>query len=509
MATVTAQLASAANYVLLAAAGITNSGSSIISGGNIGSYPTTSITPGAWILIPPSVIDNADAQQANLDGLAAYNYFAALPFTSLSASSVNLSVSGNGATPFTYTPGNYSAGTSMDIPTSITLDAQGNPQAVFIFKAGSTVTLESGASIILANGANAANVVWLVGSSLTTVFAGVSVFNGQVLAATSITLGGGNFNGRALAGLVNSSGAITIATALTMTGSSVAAQPTTAGGQAQALIASQPGQTFLQAYPQVTPNGIGPQNLDLMHIKDEGGFDLVTVDYTGAVHGGAGSYATSFASASVAVSTFAVTNVVASTGVYTGTFTGGAANAFAGQNAVILGFTNGGNNGTKLITASSATTITVSTAGLVNETASATASVSNFSLATYTGTITGGANNAYAGRTVTFTGFLAGTGANNVTALVISSTATTLVVAYSDQVTETQTGLATLPSAFAAVPGGTRLGTYYTRLGQSATIAQIFADAFTNPSLLDIVHIVNLGGNISYVLNYQGVASGS
>jgi hypothetical protein len=308
--------------------------------------------------------------------------------------------------------------------------------------------------------------------------------------------------------LVNSSGAITIATALTMTASSVAATPTIGGGQAQALIASQPGQTFQLAYPQVTPNGVGPQDLDLLQIVDEGGQPLSTVDYTGAVHGGTGSFATSFVLTSVAVSSFAITAVVAATGVYTGTFTGGVNNAFVGQSAVILGFTNGGNNGTKVITASSATTITTAITGLVNETHAATASISNFSLATYTGTITGGANNAYAGRTVTFTGFLASTGTNNVTALVISSTATTLVVAYSAQVAETQAGLATLPSSFAAT-NGTRLGQYYTRLTTSATIAQLFADAFTNPSLLDIVHIVNLGGNVSYVLDHNGVASGS
>jgi hypothetical protein len=586
MATVTSQLLTAANYALLAAAGITNSGSTVIKGGNVGSFPTTSITPGAWVLIPPSVIDNADAHQANLDGLAAYNFFSALTFVSLSASSANLSVLGNGGTASTYLPGNYSAGSSMDIPTSITLDAQGNPNAVFIFKSGSTVTLESGASILLANGANANNIVWLVGSSLTTVFAGVSVFNGQVLANTSITLGGGVFNGRALAGLVTSSGAITIATALTMTTSPSASNPTTAGGQAQALIASQPGQTFLQAYPQVTPGVAGPLDLDLLQIIDEGGTVLSNVDYTGAVHGGTGSFAASFPLTSVAVSqfvltsvalsTFAVASVVASTGVYTGTFPSGGSNAYVGQTAEILGFTNPGNNGSKVITASTTTTITVAVGGLTDESASATASITGFSTATYNGTITGGASNAYlgcnavvagftnagnnitfavtastattlvglltsqvtethagtaqvvgvslatytgtiaggalnalAGRNVSFSGFVASSGANNVAnAIVVASTATTLVVVTTAQVAETHAGTATLTAAFTPTYG-VRLGQYFTRLTSGATIAQLFNDAFTNPSLLDIVHIVNLGGNVSYVLDHNGVASGS
>lgn len=215
---VATQLASAANYEVLAAAGISNTGNTVVTGGNIGSFPTTSITgfpPG--VVTAPFGVDNANAHQANLDGLAAYNFYSGLAFTSLSASSANLSVLGNGATASTYIPGNYSAGTSMDIPSSITLDAQGNTNAVFVFKAGSTLTLESGASVILANGAQAANIVWLVGSSFTSVFGGVSVMNGNILANTSITLGGGVLNGRALAGLVTSSGAVTIATAVTAT----------------------------------------------------------------------------------------------------------------------------------------------------------------------------------------------------------------------------------------------------------------------------------------------------
>jgi type VI secretion system secreted protein VgrG len=208
----------AANYAILAAAGITNTGATLITGGNIGSYPTATETgfTGANF-VPPATTDNADAQAGLAAALVTYNALAALTFTSLSGSSANLSTLGNGATAATYLPGNYSAGSSMDIPTSITLDAQGNANAVFIFKAGSTVTLESNASVLLVNGAQAANVYWLVGSSFTSVFGSVSVMQGNILANTSITLGGGVLNGRALAGIVTSSGAVTIATAEAIT----------------------------------------------------------------------------------------------------------------------------------------------------------------------------------------------------------------------------------------------------------------------------------------------------
>jgi hypothetical protein len=215
--TVPTQLGVAANYALLAAAGITNTGATLITGGNIGSFPTTTITgfTGANFT-PPATIDNANASAAQTAALAAYTFYSGLTFVSLSGSSANLSVLGNGSTASTYIPGNYSAGSSMDIPTSITLDAQNNPNALFVFKAGSTLTLESGASILLINGAQAANVVWIVGSSATTVGT-IGVFNGNILANTSITIGGGTFNGRALAGIITTSGAITIATAVNLT----------------------------------------------------------------------------------------------------------------------------------------------------------------------------------------------------------------------------------------------------------------------------------------------------
>lgn len=57
---------------------------------------------------------------------------------------------------------------------------------------------------------------------------------------------------------------------------------------------------------------------------------------------------------------------------------------------------------------------------------------------------------------------------------------------------------------------GTRLGQFYTRLASTATTAQFFADVFEpNTNNSDILQVVNIGGNISYYLNYLGVATGS
>jgi Ice-binding-like len=285
------QLGVAANYELLAAAGITNTGSTVITGGNIGSYPTPSITgfpPG--VVTPPGTINNAGAQAAQAAALIAYNHYTGLSFTSLSASSANLSVLGNGSSPSTYTPGNYSAGTSMDIPTSITLDAQGNSNAVFVFKAGSTITLESGASVLLINGANPANVVWLPGSSFTSV--ATSVMNGNILANTSITLGGGVLNGRALAGIVTTSGAITIAAATAGTNPGGAGTPAIPG----------PGSTSKQCLfgryytrlGQVSTNTVAKYfadvfsenktNQDVLQVTVQGGKSVYHLDHLGVAY---------------------------------------------------------------------------------------------------------------------------------------------------------------------------------------------------------------------------------
>jgi hypothetical protein len=56
---------------------------------------------------------------------------------------------------------------------------------------------------------------------------------------------------------------------------------------------------------------------------------------------------------------------------------------------------------------------------------------------------------------------------------------------------------------------GTRLGTFQSNQPSGSTTAQFFTNAFSNPSQSDILQVINDGGNISYYLNYQGVATGS
>ena len=105
----------------------------------------------------------------------------------------------------TFTAGVYKSTSSLGISGDVTLDAQGHPDAVFIFQIASTLTTASGSHIILANGANACNVFWQVGSSAT--LGTNSVFKGIIMADQSITLTtGAALEGRALARI----GAVTL-----------------------------------------------------------------------------------------------------------------------------------------------------------------------------------------------------------------------------------------------------------------------------------------------------------
>jgi hypothetical protein len=213
---VTPHLGSAAQYALLGTT-ITNSdgAGTVISGGNISG---TTITPAGWTLTPPTSVSTPVSSAALTDLGTAITYFGGL--TAAAITTADLGTQGNGANAHTFIAGVYKSPSSINIATSIVLDAQDNPNAMFVFIAtASTVTQASGTSITLVNGAQAANVVWVVGSSWTSITPSTTV--GNILAVASITLGGGTLNGRALA-----NAAITLAAAGTIVAAPPAALPT-------------------------------------------------------------------------------------------------------------------------------------------------------------------------------------------------------------------------------------------------------------------------------------------
>ena len=103
-----------------------------------------------------------------------------------------------------FTPGVYQSLTSILITGDLTLDGQGDPNALFIFQSSSTVGTADGApgtntKIILTGGAKASNVWWQAGTSAT--LGTNSVFQGNILAAADITMKTGATScGRLLAG---------------------------------------------------------------------------------------------------------------------------------------------------------------------------------------------------------------------------------------------------------------------------------------------------------------------
>ncbi|MDX6343357.1 MAG: hypothetical protein QOH87_3495 [Trebonia sp.] len=191
-ATAPVGLGTAASFAVLAGTpNVTNTGPSIISG-NLGVSPAAAVTgfpPGHVI---NGTIHRADAvaAQAQSDLTTAYNDAAGRAQTASVPAFI-----GAGQT---LAPGVYKASSSLDVGGSLTLDAGGDPNAVFIFQAPSTLITDSASNVILTGGAQACNVFWQVGSSAT--LGTNSDFTGTVLALTSISVQTGDtIAGRVLA----------------------------------------------------------------------------------------------------------------------------------------------------------------------------------------------------------------------------------------------------------------------------------------------------------------------
>lgn len=177
------------DFSVLAGSTVTNTGATVVTG-DVGVSPGTAITgfpPG----LASGTIHHADAaaSQAQATLTAGYNDAAGRSGATTEAGDL---------TGKTLTAGVYKSTSSLAVTGDLTLDAQGNSSAVFIFQIGSTLTTGSGSHILLTNGASACNVFWQVGSSAT--LGTNSVFKGNILALTSITLTtGASLEGRALA----------------------------------------------------------------------------------------------------------------------------------------------------------------------------------------------------------------------------------------------------------------------------------------------------------------------
>jgi hypothetical protein len=201
--TVKINLGTADKFALLGGSGITNVSAHTFIMGDVGSSPTPTVKG-----IKPSQVkgqlylkSSPVTAAAQRDLTTAYNQAAAAHcgtvLTGVNLGGKNL------------IPGVYCFATAAQLTGTLKLDAQGNPNAQWIFQMGTTLTTATNSKVLVnlgGKGGRGCNVYWQVGSSAT-VGKG-SIFVGKIMALSSITLNGGTLRGKALA----RNAAITIST---------------------------------------------------------------------------------------------------------------------------------------------------------------------------------------------------------------------------------------------------------------------------------------------------------
>ena len=187
----TVQLGTAEGFAVLSGSAISNTGATVVTGqlglspGNASSV--TGFPPGQ--VIGATHFADAVALTAQNNATTAYNDLAGRSC----GTTISADLGGS-----TLTPGVYCSASSMGLTGTLTLDAQGDPNAIFVFQIGSTLTTASNAVVTVINGGQSCNVFWQVGSSAT-LGTGTN-FAGSVVALSSITLNtGASASGRVLA----------------------------------------------------------------------------------------------------------------------------------------------------------------------------------------------------------------------------------------------------------------------------------------------------------------------
>lgn len=185
-------LGTSSTFGLLGTTSIANTGATVVTG-DIGVSPAGTITgfpPG--VVLGTTHLNDPSAAQAKTDAAAASAFMLALP-----AGTTEGALDG-----LTLNAGTYSSAAGMTLaaaaPGTLTLDGQGNPNAVFIFRVGTTLGTGAGgaATITLINGALPGNVFWRVGTTATLNGTAGSTFVGHLIASTNVVVtAGGTING--------------------------------------------------------------------------------------------------------------------------------------------------------------------------------------------------------------------------------------------------------------------------------------------------------------------------
>lgn len=198
------ELGTASTFAVLAGTGITNTGATTASGSagaDFGSAPTGTFTGDTLVTTTGTKYTtvNGAVESAKLALEAAYDDAAGRTPSTVIATELG------GAT---LTEGVYSSASGeLGITGTLTLDAEYNPDAVWVFQAGSTLITATDSKVVLLNGADPCNIYWQVTSSAT--LGTNSVFVGHVFALQSIqATTGATIDGQLLA----RNGAVTLDT---------------------------------------------------------------------------------------------------------------------------------------------------------------------------------------------------------------------------------------------------------------------------------------------------------
>ena len=260
-ATNTVNLLTATDFAILAYTQVTNVSTSAITG-NVGLSPSTGAGnfPGLTTGEVTGTIYAVDAagpagaagdnpvlvNQAKVDLTAAYLDAAGrTPFTTLAGADNQLG--GQTLTDGVYRIGHASTA-NLTAAAPLTLDAQGDPTAVFIFQSSSDLIMAASSEVRLINNAQACNVFWQVTSSAS-LLAGAS-FKGSILALTSITVAAGaNVEGRLLA----QNGNVTLISDTIAVPDCTASEAARAAAAAAAALANLPNTGIASEHQSSTP----------------------------------------------------------------------------------------------------------------------------------------------------------------------------------------------------------------------------------------------------------------
>ena len=181
-AAINVPLGTADSFAVLGGSTVTNTGATNVHGG-LGVSPGSAITG-----FPPGIVSggtvhagDAVAAQAQSDLTTAYNFAAGEACGNV--------LTGQDLGGLNLVPGVYCFDSLAQLTGMLTLNAQGDPNAVFLFQIGSTLTTASNSSVVFINSGQGDSVFWQVGSSAT--LGTTTAFTGNILALTSITLNTG------------------------------------------------------------------------------------------------------------------------------------------------------------------------------------------------------------------------------------------------------------------------------------------------------------------------------